>query len=243
MLRCFMRMLAVAALVLTVLPRPVPAAEGMQPLSRVAPQLGYGYAWIASQSAVALTRPGVYVLVRAGNQLYDVNESIESTSVAPAYHDNDIYVGASLVTQLRAIAAKYPLGRAVAALAAGPAVSEVPEVRGSLALSVMPSNGAESIDVTGTGPASVPVDIALYADVSRDVPRIVISRTRLRTDASGKFAARISLAPLHLQKSLVRIVATSLSGIAPADASLVLGQPNPAVANPVDQTPRDFRRP
>src|ERR1700722_13159382 len=88
--------------------RPAIAGDDLVPLARLAPQLGYSYTWVASESAVALTRPGVYVLIRTGNPLYDVNDSVESTTQIPQFRDNDIFIGPSLVARLRSLAGNSP---------------------------------------------------------------------------------------------------------------------------------------
>lgn len=229
------------ALAFTCMLRPAGAGDAFVPLARLAPELGYTYTWIASESAVVLTRPGVYVLVRTGNPLYDVNESVESTVVPPQYRDNDIYVGSALVARLRALALKdapravraEPFGAAPAAAAAPPA--------GSLTLSATPTGVSDVVTVSGSGPANVPLTITLSADIARDLPRVVLSRTKTGTDGAGKFSIAIPTAPLHFQGSLVLVSATSLPGVREAQTSFVLGPPSPGIAHPVDELPRDFR--
>jgi hypothetical protein len=218
---------------------PVAAADHVVSLTHLAPTLGYTYTWISSESAVALTRPGLYVLIRTGNPLYDVNDSVESTTQVPQYHDNDLFIGTGLTQRLRALAQKY---RAHANLGdtETPARS-VAAASGSLTLSVAPTGSSDAIVARGTGPANVPLTITLSADIIRDMPRVLLSRTNVQTDDEGKFSVVISTAPLYLQNSLVLVSATSLPGVAEARTSFVLGQTSPAIAHPVDELPHDFK--
>jgi hypothetical protein len=227
-----------AALATSAVPLPAGAAGGFVSLAHLAPELGYTYTWVASESAVALTRPGLYILVRTGNPLYDVNETVETTAQTPEFRDNDIYVGTALVARLRALAGKYGARDRSDAVEALPAAMPV---HGALTVAVVPTGVSDAVVVSGTGPANVPLMIALSADISRDLPRVLLSRTSAVTDAAGKFSVSIPTAPLHLAQSLVLISATSLPGVTEAHTSFVLGQPSPGIAHPVDDLPRDFK--
>jgi hypothetical protein len=226
---------------LTLVVRPAAAAGDLVPLARLAPQLGYTYTWVAAESAVALTRPGVYVLVRSGNPLYDVNDSIESTVQTPVYRNNDILVCASLAARLRSLASAAAARSTVAQpVDMRPSAAAVP-IRGTLTVAAVPTDTSDAVIVSGTGPANAPLTITFRADITRDLPRVVLSRTSTETDASGTYSVQISSAPLHMRNSLVLISATSVPGVTEAHTSFVLGQPSPKIAHPVDDLPRDYR--
>jgi hypothetical protein len=229
------------ALASTLFTGPAGAGEFVS-LEHLAPELGYTYTWIASESAVALTRPGLYILVRTGNPLYDVNDAVETTLPAPEYRNNDIYVGAALVGRLRALAAKYaPRDRTDPNTSSAPVAPGAAAPHGALTVGAVPSNVADTVIVSGSGPANVPLTITLEADIARDIPRVLLSRTDAKTDSAGNYSFEIRTAPLHLQNSLVLISATSLPGVTEAHTSFVLGQPSPNIAHPIDELPRDFR--
>jgi hypothetical protein len=218
---------------------PVAAAEPTVSLSHLGPALGYRCTWIASESAIALTRPGLYILVRTGNPLYDVNESVETTPQTPEFRKNDIYIGAALVARLRVLAAQYAPARNGVTMdrqADPPSAAH-----GALAFTAAPTGVSDAVLISGTGPPNVPLTITLSADIVRDMPRVTLSRTRLETDAAGNFSVQVSTAPLHLQKSLILISATSLPGVTEAHVSFVLGQPSPEIAHPLDELPRDYK--
>jgi len=221
--------------------RSAASGEDLVPLARIAPQLGYSYAWIASESAVALTRPGVYVLIRTGNPLYDVNDSVESTTQIPQYRNNDIYIGPSLVARLRSLAGNAVASHPSTSIPAARSLIASAPVHGSLTVIVSPTHTADAVIVEGTGPPSVPLTITLTADISREIPRVLLSRTYAETDKDGNFTARLSTAPLYVQKSTIHVAVTSLVGISEADTSFAVSQPNAGIAHPVDELPRDFR--
>jgi hypothetical protein len=217
------------------------AGEDLVPLSRIAPQLGYTYTWLASEAAVALTRPGVYVLIRTGNPLYDVNDAVESTTEVPQFRNNDIFIGPSLVARLRSLAGNSTATHPSESMTVSRRLIASAPVHGALTVTVSSTHTADAVIVAGKGPPSVPVTITLTADISREIPRVLLSRTYAETDKDGNFTARLSSAPLYFQKSTIYVAVTSLVGITEADTSFALGQPNPGVAHPVDELPRDFR--
>src|ERR1019366_1838937 len=127
---------------------------------------------IAAADAVALTRPGLYVLVRTGNPVYDVNDSIESTLQPPQASNDDIYVGRALAARLRTLATQYAPRGAVTNVPVARAAAPAQDPHGALTLAVAPTETSDVVVVSGSGPANVPVSITLSADISRDIPRI-----------------------------------------------------------------------
>jgi len=233
--------LLVVAFALVFSSRSAIAGEDLVSLARVAPQLGYSYTWIPSESAVALTRPGVYVLIRTGNPLYDVNDSVESTTQVPQFRNNDILIGRSLVARLRSLAANSAGNHPSESIAVSRRLVASAPVHGALTVSVSSAQTADAVVIAGTGPPSVPLTITLTADISREIPRVLLSRTYAETDKDGNFTARLSTAPLYFQKSTIHVAVTSLAGITEADTSFAVGLPNANLAHPVEELPPDFR--
>jgi len=110
-----------------------------------------------------------------------------------------------------------------------------------LSLDVHQHQGSEAIDVSGSAPPNVPVTITLLATVSSDVPTIVVSRQDVVTDVNGRFGALIPIASAYERGTILRIVATSLPGVVPASAQLVINAPNAGVTAPLEQTPQPAR--
>lgn len=233
--------LGAIAFALSLATSPAAAAGDLVPLARLAPELGYTYTWVAAESAVALTKPGLYVLVRTGNSLYDVNDHIESTPQAPVYANNDILIGTSLAARLRSLAsAPAPRSGIANPIDVQPSFAAAP-THGTLTVAAVPTNTSDAFIVSGTGPANAPLTITVSADITQDIPRVVLSRTNIETDAAGNYSARISTAPLHLQHSIVLVSASSAPGVTEAYTSFELGKPNPKMAHPVDEVPHDYR--
>jgi hypothetical protein len=101
--------------------------------------------------------------------------------------------------------------------------------------------GAEAIDVEGSAPPNAPVTITLLATVSTDVPTIVVSRHDVITDVNGRFGAIIPIASAYERGTILKIVATSLPGIIPTSAQLVINAPNAGANVPLEQTPHPAR--
>ena len=112
---------------------------------------------------------------------------------------------------------------------------------GIIYLEVKQLQGAEAIDVEGTAPPNSPVTITLLAIVSTDVPTIVVSRQDVITDVNGRFGAIIPIASAYERGTILKIVATSLPGIIPTSAQLVIKAPNAGVTVPLEQTPHPAR--
>ena len=113
--------------------------------------------------------------------------------------------------------------------------------QGSIALEASQHQGLEAIDVTGSAPPNSPVTITLLATVSTDVPTIVVSRQDVVTDVNGRFGAVIPIASAFERGTILKIVATSLPGVIPAAAQLVIKAPNEGVTVPLEQTPHPAR--
>jgi hypothetical protein len=76
------------------------AARGDASLTQVASSLGYTYSYLGPEDAVQLGRPGVTILVRPGEKLFDVNDRTESMGgSAPKFVQNDLYVSAQFVAR------------------------------------------------------------------------------------------------------------------------------------------------
>ncbi len=112
---------------------------------------------------------------------------------------------------------------------------------GFISLVARQLQGAEAIDVEGNAPPNAPVTITLLATVSTDVPTIVVSRHDVITDVNGRFGAIIPIASAYERGTILKIVATSLPGIIPTSAQLVINAPNAGANVPLEQTPHPAR--
>ncbi|HZO94076.1 MAG TPA: stalk domain-containing protein [Candidatus Baltobacteraceae bacterium] len=229
-----MQRLAVA-LVAAALPASPATAHTGTPLARVAGSAGYAYAWSASASEVTLSRPGLTIVLRPGDRRYEINDRVEYASEAPTYGSGDLLVSSDVVAELRMLAGRTPVVRAMEGARPGTVVSD--NASGSLTLTARPAVGRAGIVVDGTAPASVPVTLTLVATISRDLPDILIRRITLATD--GTFHTTLDVAPAVPEGSTLTITATSLPGIAPATAHVTAVPPNPHLDTQFDHLPKD----
>lgn len=204
---------------------------------RVAEAAGYVYSWSASASQVTLSRPGLTVVLRPGSRRYEINDRVAYASEAPAYENGDIDVPDDVVTQLRALAGRYPVARAMEGTRSGP-VSAPVSASGSLTVKAAQATGREAIVIDGTAPASVPVTLTLVGTISRDLPDVLLQRITLQTD--GTFHATLAVAPTMPRGSYVTVTATSLPGVTAASARVTIAWPHPDLDSPIfDHLPPD----
>jgi hypothetical protein len=217
------------------------SAEQSVPLARVAAISHLTYAWLTAERAVVLTGPGLVLLIRPGDSLYEVNDRVESAQTAPRYASDDIQVSVSLATHIERLARQAQLGSETSANQ--PQTSEsassqsIPEVHGVITLAVHPLIGQEALLVTGQAPPMAPVRITLLATLSSDLPNVVVSRHDIQTEPDGRFAAVVPIGPDYVRDSFLRVIATSGPGVTEASAQILIGPPNALLSVPWEQQP------
>ncbi len=221
-------------------------ARGDIALSQAAADLGFTYAYLGPEDAVSLSRPGVTILVRPGERLFDVNDRTEvMDGAAPRFSRNDLFVSDQFVARLRAIAARYAIpsvsGRSV--VIAAPAAARVPYVTGPISsLEVRPIAGSQEVDVSGKAPApNLPITLTVVGTFSSEIPDTVLSRRQVLTDADGRFHANVSIAPGFFRGAYLTLVASSVPGVASASLRFEVKAPNGAISVPAEQTPRSLQ--
>ena len=229
------------ALMLSSLPALAAGGGALLPLASVAARAGYTYQWEPGRSSVVLSRPGIVVVLRPGESVYQVNNEIAVADESPSYARGDLYVTPALANRLAVLASRSP---SMVRTAGGPTVigQTYATAHGAISLEAQPLQGAEAISVDGTAPPNAPVTITLLATVSSEVPTIVVSRQDVVTDVNGRFGAVVPIASAYERGTILKIVATSLPGVIPASAQLVINAPNPGVNVPLEQqTPHPAR--
>lgn len=199
-------------------------------LERIAARAGYHYQWSAAGAAVVLSRPGMYVVLRPGVFVYQVNDHNEVAQQAPQLVGRDLFVDAALARHLEALARWSSLPNAPAAVAAP---FDRP-MQGSLALEARQLPGAEAIEVQGTAPEGAPVTITLFALLSPNIPTVLVSRHDVVPDVNGRYRAVVPIASAYERGTVLTIVATSAPGVVPAQAQLTTGAPNAGASVPLD---------
>jgi hypothetical protein len=99
--------------------------------------------------------------------------------------------------------------------------------------------GAEAVTITGNGPAAQPLEAALYATFSRDLPDVLLSRRAVPTDARGHYSATVPIASAFFRNAIVTVVIRSIPAGLSARTTLLVGAPN--VSAPPDDIPPSVR--
>ncbi len=219
-------------------------ARGDLALSRVATELGYVYSYLGPEDAVSLARPGVTILVRPGERLFDVNDRTEAMDgAAPRFSRNDLLVSPQFVARLRAIATLYPggIGRPSTSMSLPTRPSAA--VTGALSsLDVRHIPGSQQLDVSGKAPGSnVPITLTLIGTFSSEIPDTVLSRRQVFADGDGRFRTTFPIAPGYMRGAYLTLVASSVPGVASASLRFEVKAPNGDLSVPAEQTPRSIQ--
>jgi hypothetical protein len=225
--------LAFALTFIAAVAAPAVAAEPSIPLARIAAENGYAYAWLAGEGAVSLSRPGVVVVLRAGQKLYRVGDRVVSADRAPYYDGTDLVVSAAVAANLHRLAQAFPLPPAPLA----PPTQTAP-ITGTLSVEARQVAGRDAIAIRGRGPADAPVFVTLTGEISRDLPVVVLSRITTRVAPDGSYAADIGISSAPPPGTVVVATVTSVTGVKPSSARVVLAATSPAVVSPLDQLPK-----
>jgi len=221
----------------------VASTEQGVPLASVARAAHLEYAWLAATRAVQLSGLGIVLVIRPGDNLYEVDDRVEITADTPRYISNDIYISQKLATHIIQLARQAEMLVSAQEAKAASEVREeqqqasTVEMRGTIVLNVTPLKGAEALLVTGTAPPQAPVLITLLGLLSQDVPNVVLSRHTLTAGPDGKFQAIVPIAPDYMRDSYINVLATSLPGVVSASTQLLVEAPNPGVNVPAEAWP------
>ena len=213
------------------------------PLATVARAAHLQYTWLSASRAVQLSGPGIVLVIRPGDNLYEVDDRVEVTAVTPRYISNDIYVSSKLANHINQLAWQAQrlasIQEAQAASVTNAMLQQVnaPELHGAIVLNVTQLQGAEALLVTGNAPPSAPVRITLLATLSSDVPNILLSRHDLTAGPDGKFQAIVPIAPDYMRDSFIHVLATSLPGVISASSQLLIHPANAGITVPVEAFP------
>lgn len=215
-------------------------------LTRIAAQLGYVYSYLGPEDAVALTRPGVTILVRPGERLFDVNDRTEAMlGPAPRFYEHDLFVSPQFVARLRALAAQFGglTAQAPQAVTTGTVVAAATYVTGSIGeLVVRQVPGTQQVDVSGKAPSgNLPITLTLIGTFWPEIPDAVLNRRQVFTDDGGHFRTTVSIAPGYLRGAYLTVVASSVPGVASASLRFEMKAPNGDAAVPAAQTPRSLQ--
>lgn len=225
-----MRLIAIATVLALCAPALSSQAQQLVAVRNVAARAGYHYSWSPDNASIVLSRSGIVVVLRPGAPVYQVNDHQEVADAAPAFAHGDLFVTSSLAAHLQALAERAdPAPQATDALSPTDTFAHQ-----AISLEARQLQGAEALAVDGSAPPNAPVIITLLAIVSADIPTILVSRHELVTDVNGRYSGVIPVASAYERGTLLRVVATSVSGAGSASAQLVTSQPNAGIDVPLE---------
>ncbi len=208
------------------------SAGSLHALSAIAQKYGYQYRELGPENAIELAKPGLSVIIRPGTRLYWVNGTPDAADVAPDLQGREVYVSDVTVFALARIARSSARAENPVASARPASYSQEP-----MTIAVVGETGSEAIRVSGTAPPKTSIRIALYAQISRDLPTSFVNALQTVSSAAGAYAITVSIGPDFYRGSTILVYATSTSG-ATVTTTYVLGAPNPGIFAPsVDTVP------
>lgn len=220
---------------------PAASAQSDVALSSVARTAHLEYSWLGSQ-AVQLSGFGIVLVFRPGENLYEVNDRIESSAIAPRYAaNNELYVSQALGDRIVSLShqAQQRLAAAERAMQAAEAaqVANAMALTGAISLTVEQLKGAEAVLINGSAPPAAPVLITMLGLLSSDLPNVLLSRHDVQAGPDGKFQAILPIGPDYVRGSYVRVLATSLPGVTSASAQILIDPANAGLMVPFEQQP------
>jgi hypothetical protein len=125
---------------------------------------------------------------------------------------------------------------AVAALCA-PVTAQTPSTAPvtGITVSVTRVVGAEAVRVTGTASPARPLEAAIYARFSQDLPTVFISRRIISTDAAGRYDTTLPTAPAYFRGAILTVTVRTIPDGAGTSTTVSVAAPN--VPAPPDDTP------
>jgi hypothetical protein len=212
-------------------------AADMLALTGVARAYGFMYAAEGTQAAVELSRPGLSLLIRAGDPRYQVNDDVRYLNQAPVFRNNQIFVDAAFERVLSDLAARHPWPVPADPMVVSSVPADASAVPIVLTIGAKYVTGAETIDISGTGPPGFPVSVVLKARMSRDLPTVIVERTTAVVGSDGRYDAVITAASTNLQNTTFFATASG-RGVQPVTAHIDVQKPNQGLHSPNDGLPK-----
>jgi len=129
---------------------------------------------------------------------------------------------ASALLRVSCVLAAFLLAGAMAQAQPGtpPATTPVLQIQ----LAVHQHNGAAAIDVDGAALPNSAILITLEAKISVDLPIVTLNHFVIMSDAAGKFATTLPIAPLYTPTTEI-LVQAQTTGLAANTVTYIVGQP------------------
>lgn len=210
-------------------------------LASVAAADGFTYAWLPTESAVVLTRPGVRIVLRPGRLFYEVNNATPVADRAPTFNGTDLLISPALADRLYDVSRQYSNPTPPRANVSVPTAAALsPAVVKPLTIALKEIVGRTALLLTGTATPNSSVAIELTSEISKDLPIILIRRTTVLVNASGSYSIEMSYGPDAHKHSTITASATSVAIAEPAIAHVVIdGTPTGVTSSMLDEWPKN----
>jgi len=219
------------------------AADGIR-LSTVAADSGYTYQWLASEGGVTLQRAGVVIVLHAGYPMYEVNATPMQADSAPRFEGGDLIVSRALADRLRRIAIAHPQAIPLTAihssaipLPAAVAANSSVSTSSALTINARQIPGREALTISGTAPANATVTVTLTADLSKDLPVVLLSRNTIVSASDGSYSFVAIIDQNAHRGTTITATAASFTGVTPVTARISVEAPSPQVNSILDGFP------
>ncbi len=218
------------------------AASDERALASVAAADGFTYAWMPTESGVVLTRPGVRVVLRAGQRFYEVNNATPIADRAPTFNGDDLMISPELVARLDDIAHRTSSSRDANA-AVEPALANVKraaEMSRPITVAVHAVPGRQALALSGTATPNTLLAVALTGEISKDLPVVSIRRINVAVDANGTYATEVGYGPDVHQHMTITVAVSSSNSADRALAHLVIDSaPTGVTSSALDEWPKN----
>jgi hypothetical protein len=104
--------------------------------------------------------------------------------------------------------------------------ADAPGAAGGVTLTATRAVGAEAVTISGNAPVAQPLEAALYATFSKDLPTTLLSRRAVPTDAQGHYSMTLPVAPAFFRSAIVTVVIRVLPTGPSARTTFPVGAPN-----------------
>jgi hypothetical protein len=214
-------------------------ASDERALASVAAADGFTYAWLPTEGAVVLTRPGVRIVLRPGRLFYEVNNATPIADRAPTFDGEDLLISPELAKRIHEISLQHAtsVSTTVAPAAFAAQRNSGPALPLTVALRLVP--GRLALAVGGTGTPNTSITITLRGEISNDLPNVLIRRTTVAVDAAGTYSIEMSYGPDAHSRTTLTATAASATGTDHAIAHVFVdGTPTAVPSSGIDEWPK-----
>ena len=216
------------------------SASDERALASVAAADGFTYAWMPTEGAVVLTRPGIRVVLRPGRLFYEVNNATPIADRAPTFNGEDLMISPALAARLYEISQQHVTISSTNLAPAALAVQRTAGISRPITIAAQVIPGRLALALSGNGTPNTSITITLTGEMSRELPILLIRRTTVAVDASGTYSIQMGYGPDAHQRTTITATAASATGTDHAIAHILVdGVPTGVTSSGLDDWPKN----